>query len=322
VYKRYRQGAPILRLDKQTVCEPFSFVVNPFVEKRKPTVLYGHGGTGKSTLSLASACLVSTGGSLAGMSAVKGRPMYLDWEDSEEVHIRRLHALQAAHPELADSFVDYRRCTEPLARMTHELARTIQREGITYLVIDSLLAAAGGGSDAEATEQFFAALRVLDVATLIIGHVAKGPVEGQNTATIYGSVFNSNFARVTWELQVEQELGDDSSILGLFHRKTNHTRKHHPIGLKVTQNEMGTRIQYEPHDLKDTGELQQSLPLPSRIRSLLDSDGQPRTAKQISDELGVKLAVVKTTLSRNKKYKWSMLGQHDGKEALWTTVTT
>src|SRR6185437_1918016 len=106
VLKRYRQGAPLLRLDKQTICESLSFVVNPLVLKRKPTVLFGHGGTGKSTLALTTACLVSTGGSLAGISAVKGRPMYLDWEDSEEVHTRRLQALQAAHPELDDCFVD------------------------------------------------------------------------------------------------------------------------------------------------------------------------------------------------------------------------
>lgn len=322
VLKRYRQGAPLLRLDKQTVCEPLSFVVNPLVLKRKPTVLFGHGGTGKSTLALTTGLLVSVGGSLAGMAAVKGRPLYLDWEDSEEVHTRRLHALQAAHPELGEGYVEYRRCVEPLARMTHELGRTLQREGTTYLIIDSLLAAAGGGSDAEATEQFFAALRMLDVATLIIGHVAKGPIDGQNTATIYGSVFNSNFARSTWELQIEQELGDDSAVLGLFHRKTNLTRKHHPIGLKVTQNEMGAHIHYEAHDLGDTAELEKSLPLASRIRNLLDSDGTPRTSKQISDELGVKLGTVKSCLSKGKKHKWSLIGEHGDKEALWTTIAS
>ena len=244
--------------------------------------------------------------------------MYLDWEDSEEVHIRRLHALQAAHPELVDSFVDYRRCTEPLARMTHELARTIQREGITYLIIDSLLAAAGSGSDAEATEQFFSALRVLDVATLIIGHVAKGLSEGQSTATIYGSVFNSNFARSTWELQLEQEIGDDSAVLGLFHRKTNHTRKHHPIGLKVTQDEMGTFIHYQAHDLGATEELQKALPIPSQIRNLLE-DGMLRTAKQIAEALGVPLAKVKSPLSKYSGYKWMAI-THEGQEIQYTVL--
>lgn len=228
VLKRFRQGAPILWVDESTAVEQLSFVVNPLVMKSKPTVLFADGGQGKSTLAIMTTLLVTKGAGIAGLSGVKGRALYLDWEDDDLVFTRRHHAIQAAHPELCGERVGYLPCTQPLARMTQELARRIQQEGITYLVIDSLLKAAGGGSDAEATEQLFAALRILNTATLIIAHVPKPQANGPTTPTIYGSVFSSNFARSTWELKTEQEIGEDSAVIGLFHRKSNLTRKHAP----------------------------------------------------------------------------------------------
>lgn len=320
VLKRYRQGAPLLRIDKHTRCEPLTFIVNPLVHKRKPTVLFADGGKGKSTLALLAALLVSTGGTIAGLSAVKGRALYLDWEDTEEVHTQRTHALQAGHPELIEGYVMYFRCTERLAQMVHELARTIQQEQITLLVIDSLLMAAGGGSDAAATEQFFSALRVLDVATLIIGHTPKTLAEGQEIPTIYGSVFNANLARSTWELRTEQQVGEDCAILGLFHRKTNLTGKHPPMGLKVQQRPDGTFIQYESFDLNQTTEIEKALPIPNRIRDLLESDGAPRSSKDIADALQKPLSTIKATLSnsRYKGIKWHMIGE--GREAKWTVL--
>ncbi|MHC9062221.1 AAA family ATPase [Nitrospira sp. CMX1] len=320
VLKRYRRGAPVLRLDRNTPCEPLTFIVNPLILKRKPTVIFADGGKGKSTLALMTALLVSTGGSIAGLSAAKGRALYLDWEDTEDVHTRRIHALQAGHPELSEAHVTYLRCTERLARMVHEVARIVQQEQITLLVIDSLLAAAGGGSDAEATEHLFSALRVLDIATLIIGHTPKTLAEGQDTPTIYGSVFNSNFARSTWEIRTEQEVGEDCAILGLFHRKTNLTRKHSPMGLKVHQTSDGTFIQYESFDLNQAAEIEKALPLPNRIRNLLESDGTPRTSREVADELQKPLQTVKATLSnaRYKGIKWQMIGE--GREAKWTVL--
>jgi hypothetical protein len=319
VLKRYREGAPVLRLDKDARAEPQTYVVNPLVSRRKVTVLYGLGGGGKSTKAIATATIVSTGGSIAGISAVKGRSLYLDWEDSEDVHLRRLHALQKGHPELAEGHVLYRRCTERLARTVQELARLIQREQITYLVIDSLLAAAGGGSDAEATQEFFAALRVLDVATLVIGHTPKTIPDGQETATIYGSVFNSNFARSVWELQTTQEVGEDGSTLALVHRKSNLSRLHPPIGLTVRQAPDGSMIRYEACDLNRVAALAKALPLPAQIRNLLE-DGVLRTSKQVADELGAKLATVKATLSKHRGRKWCLVGNHGDQEAKWTTL--
>lgn len=321
VLRRHRRGDPPVNLNRDSLIEPLTFAINPLVPRKKSAIVFADGGKGKSTFALMLAMGVSIGQSVAGFSALPGKALYLDWEDDADVHTRRLHAIRAGHPELDGAEVRYQRCCEPLTKLTYDLARTIQREGITFIVIDSLLAAMGGEASAEAVGKFFAALRVFQVESLLIGHTPKTITEGQEHATVYGSVFNQNFARAVWELKTEQEIGEDSAILGLFHRKSNLTRKHPPIGLKVTHNQDGSYIRYEPFDLTKAAEMVNALPLPNRIRNLLDSDGLPRTSQQVADDLGAKLNSVKTTLSnpRYKGFKWSMVG--DGKEAKWTTIT-
>ena len=316
--KRHREGEPLRILTKDVAVEPLTYLLRPLVFKDKPSALYGDGGTGKSTLALACAMTVSVGGTLAGISALKGKALYLDYEDSYDVHVRRMKAIVAGHPDLAEAQVSYRACTEPLLNLAYPLLRQIRAEGIAFLVLDSLVAATGGDASAEAAARIFKAIRTFGIGTLILAHVAKNPAEGQDTS-IYGSVFNKNFTRATWELKLEQEVGEDVSILGLINRKVNLSRKHAPIGLKVTQSEENTRIQYEPFDLSQAAELKSSLPWPNQIRNLLE-DGEPRSSRQIAEALGAKIGVITTTLSnpRYKGHKWHMVGE--GKAVKWTVV--
>lgn len=317
VLKRYRVGDPGVTLDRSTPIEPLTYALNPLVFKNKTTILYGDGGLGKSTLALLVAMLVSLGLSVAGLRAILGKILYLDYEDSSDVHARRLQAIQSGHPELMNASVDYQRCVEPLARIVAPLVRQIQDKGITFLVVDSLLAATGGDSSAEATTKVFAALRTLNVSTLMLGHVPKFIGEGQGHPTVYGSVFNQNFARSVWEVKKEQEVGENGMILGLFNRKSNLSRLHPPIGLQVTQDH--DAIRYEPFDLAKAGALAESLPLPSRIRNFLESDGLPYSSKDIAAELGAKVETIKAVLSKHKGHKWQMVGE--GRDAKWTVLS-
>src|SRR5262249_42755437 len=110
VLRRHRQGHPVLHLTRHTSVSPLTFTVNPLVLANKPTILFGDGGVGKSSLALFLAMLVSTGRTVAGFSARPGKPLYLDFEDDQDVHTRRLHAIMQGHPELADADVAYQRC--------------------------------------------------------------------------------------------------------------------------------------------------------------------------------------------------------------------
>ena len=318
VLTRHREGEPLRNLTIETPIEPLIFQIQPIVFRGKPTVLFGDGGLGKSSLALLCAMCVSTGETVAGISALPGIALYLDYEDSYDVHVRRMQAIAACHSNVAKADVRYQSCTEPLTNLTPTLLRRIHAEGITFLVLDSLAAATGGDAGAEAATKVFRAIRTLNVGALIIAHIPKPTGEGY-CPSIYGSVFHKNFARSTWELRHEQEVGDDTAILGLFNRKPNLSRLHHPIGVKVTQDRENTTMKYEVFDLSQAAELANALPLPSRIRNLLE-DGEPRSSNEIAEELGAKLGSVKTTLSnpKYKGFKWHMIGE--GKTALWTVL--
>ena len=314
ILRRHREGEPLRILTVETPVEAITYQVNPFVFLGKPSVMFGDGGLGKSSFALFLAMLISVGESQAGIQALPGNPLYLDYEDSYDVHVRRMQAIAACHQTLERATVRYQSCTEPLANLTQPLLRRIQTDAISFVVLDSLAAATGGDAGAEAATKVFRALRMLRVGALVIAHVPKTQGEGQEPS-IYGSVFYKNFARSTWELRREQEVDADSAVIGLFNRKSNLSRLHAPIGLKVTQNAESTRIQYEPFDLSQAAELKASLPWPNQIRNLLE-DGVPRTSAEIAEELNAGIAVIKVTLSRHKGHKWHSLGE--GRGTKWT----
>jgi hypothetical protein len=318
VLRRYRQGEPLVILDKHRPTVPLTYTVNPLVFAKKISVLFATGGMGKSTFALFLALCISTGAAIAGLRTLRGKVLYLDYEDDESVHTRRLQAIQAGHPELRDAQVAYQRCVEPLARLTPIILRHVLDQQITFVVVDSLLAATGGDSTSEATTKLFIALRTLNVSCLIIGHTPKNLADGQE-ATIYGSVFNSNFSRSVWEVQKEQDVGEDGMLLALIHRKANLSRYHPPLGLKMTQNEDGSVIRFEPFDLAKAAALEQALPNASRIRNFLERDGGVYSAQEVSEGTGIKLSVTKFTLSKHKGEKWAMVGAN--KDAKWTALT-
>ena len=100
--RRYRRGEPSHYLDRHTIVEPLTFAINPLVPKNKACILFSDGGKGKSTFALALCLAVNAGATVAGVSALKGKALYLDWEDDVDVHARRLQAIQAGHPELVN----------------------------------------------------------------------------------------------------------------------------------------------------------------------------------------------------------------------------
>jgi hypothetical protein len=317
VLRRYREGEPLRLLNASTPVEELSYQLNPLVFHRKTTILYGDGGLGKSSLALLCGMLIATGEAVAGLSAVRGRVLYLDYEDSHDVHVRRMRAIAASHPNLKAADVRYQAHHEPLWNIVPMLLRRVQTEQINFLILDSLAAATCGDSSAEAATKAFRALRMLNLGALVLAHIPK-TTEQQHEAGIYGSVFFKNFARSTWELKKEQEVGADESVLGLFNRKSNLSRLHLPIGLRVRQNSVSSTIQYEPHDLSQTIELEKGLPIASRIRTFLEKDGGLYAAKDIAEALEIPIGSVKTTLSRHNKMKWHTLGE--GREAKWCVL--
>ncbi|MBX3325170.1 MAG: AAA family ATPase [Nitrospira sp.] len=317
VLRRFREGEPPHRLNAETPIETLSYQLNPLVFSRKVTILYGDGGLGKSSLALLMGMLVSTGETVAGLSAVRGRVLFLDYEDTLDVHARRREAIATCHPALKSAELIYQTHHEPIWNILPILLRLVQLERIDFIILDSLAAATCGDASAEAATKAFRALRMLNRGALVLAHIPKTN-EQQQEAGIFGSVFYKNFARSTWELKKEQEVGADESVLGLFNRKSNLSRLHPPIGLRVRQNATNTAMAYEACDLNQTLELERGLPIASRIRNFLEQDGGVYTAKEIADALAAPVATIKSTLSRQNTHKWHSIGT--GRETKWTCV--
>src|SRR5262249_14689589 len=135
VLRRSRTGEPAIILHKDLPHEPLVYVLNPLVFHRKISVIFATGGRAERTVTLLLSMSVSLGSPVASFRAQRGKVLYLDYEDDVDVHARRLKAIQAGHPELADAQVTYQRAVEPLSKLTPQLVRHIQEEHISFLVV-------------------------------------------------------------------------------------------------------------------------------------------------------------------------------------------
>lgn len=294
--RHLRQGEPVLRLTVDADIPAPIHRLSPLVYDGLPTVLFGPGGTGKSYLALFCAMLVEHGGWEANLCGLPGPALYLDYESDFADLVSRAKRIRNGHQKLIGVEPLYRRCHIPLADDLPAIQRLVADSDIRFLVIDSLAAACGMELErAETAIRFFNALRSLRVASLILAHVAKNSEE----KTIYGSVFFSNFARSVWEMKKAQEAGEHITRVGLYHRKTNLGPLQQPLGFKL---HFGEAFSLESTDLNDEPSLAESLPLASRIKGTLKSGA--KSAKELSEELGVELPQVKARLS-DGLLKWS-----------------
>jgi len=292
----FREGEPVLRLTKDAQVEPLSSRLSPLLYDRLPSGIFGPGGIGKSYVGLLCALLVESGQCLAGLEAVKGSVLYLDYECEYGDFVERAKRLWQGHPELSDAQPLYRRCNLPIADDLPALQHIVAKSEVQLLIIDSLAAACGSDLYAPETPiRLFAALRSLRVSSLILAHVAKDEDKGRS---IFGSVFFGNFGRSVWEMKKTQEVGDTVIRVGLYQRKHNLGPLHRPIGLKLS---FGDAVHITPLDLTEEPELAEAMSLSQRIKAALRQGS--KTPKELADELDAKYPQVKARLSDGQG-KW------------------
>lgn len=239
-------------------------LLDPLILYRQTTVLFGDGGAGKSTLGVFTCGLVALTEKVVGLGPGPGFPaLFLDWETDEDEIDWRLKCLRTGHGlAFPDAF--YRRETAPLHDSARQIKRFIDREGIMYVVVDSIGAACGGDPEtADTVLRFFSAVRSLGVGALCIDHVTKRDSGGKP----FGSAYKHNAPRLTWELRKQAFEEENVIHLGLFNRKANNGRLHKPFGLRLLFTESSMR--FEREDIQDVPELAASLPLRQRILAAL-----------------------------------------------------
>ena len=105
--------------------------------------------------------------------------------------------------------------------------------------------------------------------------------------------------------------------VALHQKKNNFGPALPPLGFELHFSEEAVRIEsFEP---EDEPECEAKLPTASRIRNLLEADGNTRTAEEIANALGAKLSTVKSELSRHKGRKWHMFGGA-GEPTTWAVL--
>lgn len=292
-----RTGEPVQPAGVGTELREPSYLLYPLLPKGLPTLLYGEGASAKSYLALHLALSVQVPIEDFDWHPVKSNVLYLDYEtDFEEVDYR-LKKIKNAHAIDAGVSIMYRRQSLPLWDDVDKIIEAIDRDDIGLVIVDSLGAACGGDlKEQEVATHFFGAIRRLPVTSLTISHVAKNPLE--KTKTPFGSIYFYNFARNVIEVKKIQETGEDEISVGLFHRKCNLGKLHHPIGFRI---EFGLETtSFTRQDIRDIPEFKESLSYAQRIEMLLRAG--PTDLGNIAEELGIQdRDVVRTTLKRMEK---------------------
>lgn len=302
-----RDGEPatIIRSSEQNI--PQHYLIDPIVPQGMVTTIFGEPGSTKSYLALVLgiiAMLPWDDNPLAlGVQDKTCSILYLDWETDEHELRKRLKCIQQGM-ELPEIELYYRRCALPLVDDITKIQQLVYEGGVKFVIVDSLGGACGGDlNEAGPVLAFFRALRSLDVSSLLVGHTSKGDMKSKS---IYGSVFFTAYSRQIWECRKIQEPEEVSIETGLFHRKSNTSRLHKPIGVKWVFEDNRTSL--ERCSAKDISSLVGELSLREQIQDVLKSG--PMSVTELCEELGEKQDVVRMTLNRNK----SLFAKDSGKQ--------
>lgn len=318
VVRRHQRGEPIVEL-RPADSTHVPYVIDPLAYKNHQTLIFAPGGSFKSYLVLYFALVATAGARQNRIAAKPIKVLYLDYELDEETVGARLKALHTGHPELTHVRPYYRCCTQPLHLEAPSLAAEVAKLGVGLVIVDSAALACGGDLNSpESAIRLQQALRRLNCASIVLAHVAKSTAEGQERST-YGTVFFRELARNVWELYRHE-----NSTRVLLSQTGGATKnsfgaKHDPLGFEVGFAADSVRITaFDPTD-EDAQEFDEKLPAKERIKRHL-SDGKLRSPKDISDEVGISVATVRSELSRGKKAgQFIRVGSYqDGK---WTVRT-
>ena len=235
-----RAGEPVQELWTSDDITPPEYLLEPIMLEGLPTIIFGEKGVTKSYMALVFyICLLLPWTDNPLGLAVPDRSIktvILDWELPGTIAQWNLKKLVEGM-NLSPIPLYHRHCSQPLADDIEQIQRYISELGAEVVIIDSLGRAAGGDlrSNNENTNRFFEALDKLKVTSLIIGQTAKGTEKGKSKS-IYGDVFFTYYARSIFELCKAENVGEDEASVALFHRYSNLSKIHMPMGFRFSFN--------------------------------------------------------------------------------------
>jgi hypothetical protein len=325
VLDQERHGEDFVMLGtSEEPAKPVRFMLRPVLVQRRPIIIFGEGGVGKSTLAAAITVSVASGiSAVEGWSVdVSGPVLILDWEADAEEWSALVAAVSRGIGTEVPKNIHYRTGTGPLTDHLDEIAQHVAQPGIVLLIIDSVglaMPSRADGADAnEGALKLFAALRHLGLTTLLIDHVAGTDMGSDRpVAKPYGSVYKYNLGRNVFELRNSPNPSADGVMhLELHNRKANRTAKLSVTGLAVHHGEDELLITREE---VEHAELNAAVPLHARIHTLLLAGG--RTPSAIAKAVNSTEGTVRETLRRMATMGIvTRLKAKQGREFVWAAA--
>ncbi len=289
----WREGEPVLYLSSTDEVQPRRYLVEPLVPEGQPSIVFGPGGIGKSTLCLYLASAVASGivpDSLEWKAQNTGEVLYLDYEGDPDEQRRRLRGIAAGLG--VEVGVHYKRLGTPIPKCLDRLLELRTEIDPALVVVDSLALAAGGDNvSADCATELYAALRQLNTTVLIVAH----PPKNAEKKSVYGSAFYEYLARNIWEARGYVNSGGDGVTLALHNTKANYGRKQRPTGVELVWGE--DCITAATVETRSIPEEVEKMSLTERILALLPDTG-PMTAGDLAGAVGSTPDTVGRTLRR------------------------
>lgn len=244
--------------------------------------------TGKSTQGLGIGIAHQAGCGIYGRTITKGTTYFLDWEGDRDTFEERLEKISAGLGIEPPAGIIYERHAAPLRYVLNHVARTVDRHGVTLLIIDAVTTAAGSigerGYEAVAVD-LEVALRSLPigVTVLLIDHVDSETVKG-NTVPIKGrgSTRKLEFVRNQWSLVLDKEAqaNRDEHVVGWVHTKKNRVKTMPPFGVRLIHGD--DDIRFEVTEAAAVGPLAQRGTILQRMRQAIEENAAGMSVRALA----------------------------------------
>lgn len=305
VIEWFRRGEPVIESWTNADVEKPKYLVWPFIPLNQTTIFFAEPESFKSGFGLLFAGLVGACwtdhpklGFRTNIPSRGGSSLVLDNETTHATALWQMKRICQGFRKggyTGEFPLNYRRVNRPIADDVEQIKRHMASLHTNFLVIDSLMRAAGGDVlKTETVNALFDAIDYLGCTTLILAHSPKPQPGVPDNRSIYGNAFFQYLPRSVWEIKKVKEVDSDTMDLGFFHVKGNLSKKFRPVGFRLGFIEDGPiTIQSIPIE---TTELKKYMSIPQQIITLL-KDGIPRTYQQIAEELEAKEKTVKDKLT-------------------------
>jgi len=299
---------------------PQEFIAKPHVLANSGTILFGPGGSGKSTTAFLCAVAVDSGTNGIWGTVPQGVPtLYINLERSPESIIRRIFAANQAlelEPDRPLAVLTAR--GKSLTAIEPQVRKFVLANNIGFIVLDSISRARMGSlTDDSTANETIDTLNSFGCAWLAIGHTAKPPqnADGSKAKTpdeTFGSVHYGNGADITVKLTAEK-MGLLETGVRLEVKKANDIATPPPMTLSLKFDEdygLASATKTSADMYPALAAADPSVSVRQSIQMVMVREGKPMTMVAIATALnmaGAKdIAQVRTRLSEWNMKEWEI----------------